>query len=70
MKDLEKRIGRDINQATRYAEGLDASVTKLKEEIAQLQKSILLVAEKLAVKSEDAADAHEYVKYLQNSGNK
>lgn len=39
-RDLEKVIGKDIRQATRYAEGIDEEVSNLQAAIQQLEKDL------------------------------
>ena len=64
MKDLSKIIGRDIRQAERYAEGLDAAVERLKKELESLESSKVLITGQLERKTLDAGDAWAYISHL------
>lgn len=64
MRDLSKIIGKDIKQAERFAEAIDASAERLRNEITALEETKLILEEQLAQKTGDAAEAWEYVEHL------
>ena len=64
LEKLDKMIGRDVKQATRYAESLDETAVRLKQEIAALEAEKLRLGESLSVTTAKAAEAWEYVNHL------
>ena len=64
MRDLTKIIGKDIKQAERFALAIDASVERLRNEIAALEETKRGLNEQLTQKTGDAAEAWEYVEHL------
>ena len=70
MADLEKIIGRDIKQAEKFAQGLDAAITRLQTEIKQLEDMQRAAHERLKDTAEKAREAWEYVTHLKEIENK
>lgn len=64
MADLEKIIGRDIKQAEKFAEGLDAAIARLQTEIKQLEDMQKAAHERLSDTAEKAREAWDYVAHL------
>ena len=64
MADLEKIIGRDIKQAEKFAEGLDAAIARLQTEIKQLEEMQKATHERLSDTAKKAREAWDYVAHL------
>lgn len=66
-KDLERVIGKDIRQATRYAEGKNEEVQNLKAAIQTLEAELKDATQKLETAADEAAEAWDYVSLLKSA---